>query len=141
MTPTEVRRELRRLYLETGDVRFANAIEAIADHFGDQANRGRRTEWTDFALMVLWIAVQARMRAFDLTISAACHHLAKHPGLLPIKRQVVSAGTLERVYHTAVKRIEDSPDDFSEADTDADGLARILTSERASQRLQKLRAK
>jgi hypothetical protein len=131
MTATKIKRELKRLHRETSDGRFADAIKAIEERFG-AAKRGRPKEWSEFELTVLWVLVQARVRAFKITISAACKYLAEHPHLLPVKRRSVAAGTLERIYHTdAVTFLDGDSEEFRWADADANALARILKEQRA----------
>jgi hypothetical protein len=140
MTVTKIKRELKHLYLETGDARFEHAVDAIDERFG-AAKRGRPKEWGEFELFVLWVLVQGRVRAFKLTVSAACKYFAEHPHLLPVKRRSTAAGTLVRVYHTdAVRFLNGEPEEFRNADAEANAFARTLK-ERRSKRLHKMPSK
>jgi hypothetical protein len=121
------------MFLDTGDDRFARAIQAIEERFGAQPKRGRRTEWSEFEVLVLWILVQARVRAFGHTISTACLNLSKTPHLLPVKGKRVSRRTLERVYHTkAVRFLKANATELAQAEAEVDAMARHLGGKHSS---------
>lgn len=125
-----LKQELKKLLLETGDPRFGPAIEALIDHFPAAPRRGPKREWNEFELMILWVYVQATMRAFSLSISSACANLAKSPiGWMGGRR--LSKSRIEARYHEAVKYLANDQESRTEAESDVPAMTRIFSERRS----------
>ena len=116
-----VRNGLRRLFVETDDERFRSALEALEEHFPPKT-RGRKKEWGDFELFILWIKVQATMRADNMDAAKACAVLAKLP---LVDGRTNSGPRLESRYIEATKMLRADPESRRDAESGAEALARL----------------
>jgi hypothetical protein len=119
---------LKRAFEQTHDKRFLAAINALSEHFPEASKRkpGPAKQWDEFNLMVLWILVEAHRRAFNYSISAACHSLATKGRFAGPTGRLGAKGRLESRYQEADKSLKADPDSFREADCDADAWATKL---------------
>jgi hypothetical protein len=118
-------RDLEACYINSGDDRFAYAIEALKELF-PPTGAGREREWDDFRLVMLWIQVNARLKAKPGTkIDAACEDIALRGGWLPGRS--TSGSSIERRYHQeAVPFFERNPEEAAEAEQGAVALACVF---------------
>lgn len=110
------------------DQRLGTALAALNV---TSKRRGRKPEWGPFDLMIVWIFVEAKKRAFDLNDSEACNSLVRECRKWPAGRQI-SIGRLKAYYIAAKKRFKtgDLASDLEQADRDADAMAREFRSKR-----------
>jgi hypothetical protein len=104
--------------------------------FRSKTKRGPKRKWGPFELVMLWAQVQARMRAYKISLSSACMRLARpfsRPGpdgkpvriLGPVAftGKALSKGRIEGYYYEAAKYLETDPEALKEAEQAADELA------------------
>lgn len=118
-----IRQELQTFHKVTGDIRFANAIEAL-DRWGiKKKTAGAPPKWRGAELIRLWASVQA-LTAEKKTISDACRILVKGEGFgygeydeAGTEKKVIIKNyrTLNRLYNEAVKLVRGNPQALNRA--------------------------
>lgn len=107
-------------------IRRLKDMNALLEEIPAVSKPGPKKQWDEFRLMILWMLVQAHMRAFDLRPKAACRVLVNSERFAGPAGRLGSKGRLESRYYEAVKSLEADPESLREADRDADAWAKVL---------------
>jgi hypothetical protein len=106
--------------------RRLNDVNELLEQLPERLKPGPAKQWDDYWLMILWVLVQAHVRAFDLRPAAACRVLVKSERFSGPTGRLGAIGRLQSRYYEGVKSLEADPESFREADGDADAMAKLL---------------